>query len=706
MSKGFLFKTQNLIYYIRANHTVENVIAAVLITIVFFLSSFIELRVPDNNIVEGQVSEKDIIAPFSFEVKKDEAQLKAERENNLQDINPVYILSENINYQIIQNLNHLFTNLYSFKKTGKKEQMRNYILNLDYEINYTELNYLFARENLQKVWDYVMIYSDSLLSKGIVEVPIDKIILFENGSRTQSIDTDSFNNVSKASHSVSLAYEDEDIHGFIEYILFLYLKPNIVIDRNKTDEIVNTRKEKLKPVLDVIQKNEIIIRKNTKISHMEFLKYQSMLNSKEYLSWKNRKRMLIIRIVGFGLLVFLLLSAMRYTLSKLHSEVSNKSYLLMLILLVSELILYLLIVNIAGISPYIFPLMFFILLPAVVVSTTSGLVFGLFLLIINLLTFNIDKTLQLYHALIATAGLIYLDRLTVKQTYSTIAWMLMLTGAILILAIGLVVSTPLFRTVNYLIYSEIALIISITGLISTANWAESKLDTVSSNQLISMIDFNHPLLKKLATEAPGTYHHSLVVSNLAERAAEEIGADYLLARVGSYYHDIGKLKNPSMFTENNEHSDRLHSQMGYDESAEFIKEHVSYGIQLGKQYKFPSAILDIIQTHHGTQAIKYFLKMAKESNLETPQSVFYYNGPKPQTKIAAIIMIADIVESKSKVFNEFKAQIVEETIDELIRNKQLLDCDLTFKELGQIRTVMNVVLSSIYRKRKDYKLDE
>ncbi len=706
MSKSLFSRTQSLIYYIRANHAVENTIAAVILTAVFFLSSFIELRIPQSTIVEGQVSDKDIIAPFSFEVKKDEAQLQAERDSKFHNLSPVYVLSESVNYQIIQNLNHLFTNLYSFKETGNKEQMKSYITNLGYEVSYTEINFLFDGNNLQRVWDYVMIKSDSLLASGLLEAPVDDTIIFENDGRTRAVETSEFLKISKAARDLSTAFNNDDIQGFIEYILFLHLEPNIVIDRNKTDELVKTQKQKLKPVLDVIQKNEIIIRKNTKISHLEYLKYQSMINSKEYMNWNNRKKVLIVRILGYGLIVFLLLSALRYMLSKLTLEVSNKSYMLLLILLVSEVLLYLLIVDISGLSSYIFPLIFFILLPAVVISTTTGLVFGAFLLIINLLTFSLDNNLQLYHALIATAALIYLDRLTVKQTYSTLSWMLLITCAIIVMAIGLVVSIPLFRTVNNLIFSEIAIVVSMAGLISLANWTESKLDTVSNNQLISMIDFNHPLLKKLATEAPGTYHHSLVVSNLAERAAEEIGSDYLLARVGSYYHDIGKLKNPSMFTENNEHSDRLHSQMGYDESAEFIKEHVSYGIQLAKQYKLPNAVMDIILTHHGTQAIKYFLKMAQENNLETPHSTFYYNGPKPQSKIAAIIMISDIVESKTKVFNEFKPQIVDETLDSLIKNKQLSDCDLSFKELGQIKEVMNVVLSSIYRKRKDYKLDE
>jgi membrane-associated HD superfamily phosphohydrolase len=129
-------------------------------------------------------------------------------------------------------------------------------------------------------------------------------------------------------------------------------------------------------------------------------------------------------------------------------------------------------------------------------------------------------------------------------------------------------------------------------------------------------------------------------------------------------------------------------------------------MQLAKQSGLPKEIIEIIRDHHGTQAIRYFLKKAQESNQETPQNIFYYNGPKPVSKISVIIMIADIVESKTKVFNEFNPEIVEKTIDELIANKQFAETQLSFRELKQIKEVMNVVLGSIYRKRKDYKLED
>jgi putative nucleotidyltransferase with HDIG domain len=662
--------------------------------------------IPNHDIREGQVSENDIIAPFSFEIIKDDTQLQLEKENLINSIHPVYSLSDEIGYNSINRINEMFTSLYGCIENGNRDSLRNLVIDLGYEITYTEVNHLYNKRRLQTVWDYVMVATDSLQKQGIIENPVDETILFERNGRAETIYTSKFLTVGKAARTIAAKYPDDDIQGFIEYILYINLSPNVVVDQTSTNELVKGKNENISSVLDVVQKNEILIRKNTRISHLDYLKYKSMMNSDEFSHWKQDKRMLFIRVVGFGLLSFLVFSIFRYTLFRLAGVIGNKAYLFYLSLFLAECILYLIFKLFTNVSPYIFPILFFILLPAIVISTKSGLIFGLFLLILNLLTFGISGSVQLYHIFIGMCSIVLIDRSGVKQSYGTLAWTLLVAGFIVILLLGFIHEQSFLQIVNNFIYALIGIAISVTGLISLAGWTESKLDIVSNNQLVSLLDFNHPLLKRLATEAPGTYHHSLVVSNLAERAAEEIGADYLLARVGSYYHDIGKLKTPELFTENNEDSDTLHDAMKCEESAEIIKEHVNYGVLLAKQYNLPNSVVDIIREHHGTQAIKYFLKKAKENKLETPQHSFYYNGPKPLSKISAIIMIADIVESKTKVFNEFKPEIIEKTLDDLIANKQLLDCELSFRELKQVKEVMNIVLGSIYRKRKDYKIEE
>jgi putative nucleotidyltransferase with HDIG domain len=193
------------------------------------------------------------------------------------------------------------------------------------------------------------------------------------------------------------------------------------------------------------------------------------------------------------------------------------------------------------------------------------------------------------------------------------------------------------------------------------------------------------------------------VGNLAERAAEAIGANPLLARVGSYYHDIGKIINTEIFTENNADSAEIHDEMSPDKSASLIKNHVLEGIALAKKYKIPRPVIDVIMQHHG---IRYFYDRAEKMNLSTEAKDYQYPGPRPQSKEAVLVMIADIVESttKAKTITSEKdiEKIIDDTISRLIREGQFDEAPITMKDLSNIKQSMLPVLGSIYRKRLDY----
>ncbi len=227
--------------------------------------------------------------------------------------------------------------------------------------------------------------------------------------------------------------------------------------------------------------------------------------------------------------------------------------------------------------------------------------------------------------------------------------------------------------------------------------------------MLNLLDFNHPLLKKLATIAPGTYHHSLIVGNLAERSAEAIGANALLARVGSYYHDIGKFSSPEIYTENNEDSSDYHSRLKPEQSAEAIRNHVQEGAVLAAKYHLPKEVADIILQHHGTSYIRYFLNAALKNDEVVDPNLFKYPGPLPQTREAAIVMLADVVESTTKAkdpsSDEEIEKIIADTVDRLIRDGQFEEAPITMKDLTTIKQEMTPILESIYRKRLDYPED-
>jgi hypothetical protein len=232
---------------------------------------------------------------------------------------------------------------------------------------------------------------------------------------------------------------------------------------------------------------------------------------------------------------------------------------------------------------------------------------------------------------------------------------------------------------------------------------------VTNISLLELADFNQPLLQRLIMEAPGTYHHSLVVGNLSEAACTAVGANALLARIGAYYHDIGKIEKATYFSENVDLSESKHEELSPTMSKLIIMNHVKEGLELAKKYKLSPVLIDFIQQHHGNSLVYYFYRRALE-NLEEDQQIkeegFRYPGPKPTTKETAIVLLADSVEAATRSLKEATPARIEEVVHKIINNKfidqQLDECDLTLKDLEKISSVFIRILSSIYHSRVTY----
>lgn len=227
--------------------------------------------------------------------------------------------------------------------------------------------------------------------------------------------------------------------------------------------------------------------------------------------------------------------------------------------------------------------------------------------------------------------------------------------------------------------------------------------------LLELLDLNQPLMRELLVEAPGTYHHSIIVGNLAEAAAEAIGVNPLLARVSAYYHDIGKIKMPEYFIENQIASISRHDNLAPRMSSLILLSHVKEGVELAKKHKLPKEIIDIIQQHHGTSVQTFFFQKAKELQdriAPLSEEDFRYPGPKPQSRIAALVLMADAVEAASRVLTDTSPARVSLLVDRIINHcfidGQLDNCDLSFKDLREIRSNFVYLLTSMYHKRINY----
>lgn len=235
---------------------------------------------------------------------------------------------------------------------------------------------------------------------------------------------------------------------------------------------------------------------------------------------------------------------------------------------------------------------------------------------------------------------------------------------------------------------------------------EKVFNLVSDVSLLELSDTNSPLLKELSNKAPGTFHHSMNVANLAESSANEIGGNSMLARVGALYHDIGKMDNPSYFTENQVTGTNPHDKLSSLESVNIILDHVSKGVEIAKKNNLPNRIIDFIRTHHGTSVIHYFYENDLNLNLKPNIEDYKYSGPKPFSKETALVMMCDSVEAATKSLENPDSEkinsFVETIIDKQIENNQFENCSITFKDIKAIKNVIKKKLANIYHIRVEY----
>ncbi len=258
-------------------------------------------------------------------------------------------------------------------------------------------------------------------------------------------------------------------------------------------------------------------------------------------------------------------------------------------------------------------------------------------------------------------------------------------------------------TAGFLGAIAVAMIVS-----ATLPFFEAVFDIATDIKLLELLEPNQPLLKKLVYTSPGTYHHSILIGNLAESAAEAIGENSLLARVGAYYHDVGKIRKPEYFIENQHPRDNKHDRLMPSMSSLIIASHVKDGVEVAREHNLPSVLIDIIHQHHGTSLITYFYMKAKElqPGAKIAEEDYRYPGPRPSTKVAAIVMLSDAVEAASRTLDDPTPQRIQaltsSVITRIFLDDQLSSCDLTLKNLREISKSFNLTLNGMFHHRIDY----
>jgi len=293
-----------------------------------------------------------------------------------------------------------------------------------------------------------------------------------------------------------------------------------------------------------------------------------------------------------------------------------------------------------------------------------------------------------------------------NQTYY---WIARVAGAYIAvsLSVGLALDLPWRDVLSSAGWGVLSAVVAVLLALLILPMAELFTRIETDLTLLEWSDLNRPLMQRLSVEAPGTYAHTMVLANLAEAACRAIGANPLLARVGAYYHDIGKLAKPQYFVENQAKGRNPHDKLKPSTSASIIRNHVREGLELAEQYRLPRVLRAFITEHHGTGSISYFLEKAKERDGTVANTAeFLYPGPIPQSAETAVVMLADGVEAAARVLNEPTPQRVREVVEHIVRQRveqgQLRAAPLTLRQLEVVKDEFTRVLSGMYHNRVDY----
>lgn len=423
--------------------------------------------------------------------------------------------------------------------------------------------------------------------------------------------------------------------------------------------------------------------------------------------------------IGLAMLVSIILFALYYIFNEMENADKKQRYLLIFSIIFITSILLMKLVSIFeefeySEIGYIFPAAMGAMLIKILINERLALFQMVVLSITGTIIFNegitgtLNVTVGIYILTSGLAAILFLQKQNQRSKILQAGLFVSVVNLIIIISM-IFIRNSQYSGLEYGFYLVAAFLSGITSAVLTIGllpFFEAGFGILSTLRMIELSNPNHPLLRKILTEAPGTYHHSVMVANLSEAACEAIGANGLLARVGCYYHDIGKTKRPQFFIENQINMDNPHDKLPALTSKNIIIAHATDGADMLRKHRMPKEIIDIAEQHHGTTLLKFFYHKAKQNGNEVKEEDFRYPGPKPQTKESAVIGIADSVEAAVRSL----AHPTHEQIETLVRNiiadrlqdGQLSECHITLKELDTVAYTLCETLKGIFHSRIEY----
>ncbi len=673
------------------NNRVQRIILFVLVFIIGYLLLVTAITPKQYSLKEGDIPRVDIKAPRDI---VDEKATKEKQDQALEKVGKQYTLKTEVKKEAEANTKALFEKIIELAPTSnsavdEKESEKIIELNKLTGFQLTEAQYKVL----------ISIPKDSLSDLQIKTVNIIDKVYEKNINENDDVTLKSARDV--AVTEIDALNLSNEISNILKPIIQAQIKDNVFFDQEKTEEKIQEAQKNVTKV--TIKQNQIIVKDGEPVTkdQIDILSDLGMLDDENATVYVY---IYLALAVFLAIVLFLQYSYIRSNYKEIFRS-TKKLILISLINLISLIFAR----TIGMISPFLIPIACAPMMLTLLLNYKISIVLSTLNIIIIGALNGFDIQIMLLGIVGSVLGATLLKKMQQRNEllYSTLY--IAIVSAIITLSTGILISS---NVGDVLIKGGITFV---GGLLSgifalgILPFLEGVFNEVTTLKLLELSNPNNALLKKLLMEAPGTYHHSMLVANLAELAAEEVGANSVITRIGCYYHDIGKTERPYFFGENQMGGDNPHDNIAPNLSATIIKSHVKDGLELARKNNLPKVIQDIIAEHHGKTVVKYFYYTMKNNSKnpdEIKQEDYMYEGPIPSSRESGIVMLSDSVEAAVRSIRDSNKDKIKEmvncVIDDKLSSGQLNNCDLTLKDIEKIRSCFLTTLNGIYHQRIEY----
>ncbi|PRX55376.1 HD family phosphohydrolase [Flagellimonas meridianipacifica] len=549
---------------------------------------------------------------------------------------------------------------------------------------------------------------DSIYKYGILQdMPMADAVFIIKNNEAITVSASNLTNLSDARQKIQQIVRGSNTRNIpLATLIGRVLEPNVFFNKSLTEKALEEEMSQISFTRGEVSEGRLIIAKGEVVEDENLKVLNSLKQEYESELWRGDNFLYIL--LGYAILVALVLMMLFLFIKQYRSEVfknNNKLTFIFVNILLMVLATTLMVKNQEN-YVYVVPLC---ILPLILKNFFDARL-GLFVhvLTVLILGFVVPNSFE-YMFLQIIAGIVTI--LTGSELYRRANLFISVGQITLIYIIGYfafhIIHEGNLEGIEWTLFGIFVLNGLLTLFAQPLIYIYEKIfGLVSDVSLLELSDTNSKLLKELSNKAPGTFHHSLQVANLAEAAANEIKANSMLTRVGALYHDIGKMNNPAYFTENQTTNINPHDDLPPKESAKIIIDHVIEGIEIARKNNLPDRVIDFLRTHHGTTTVFYFLRKQQENEPDTDPQDFKYPGPTPFSKETAILMMADAVEAASKSLKNPTYQVIDDFVEKIVKGQmqadQFVNANITLKEIEVVKKVLKQKLTNIYHLRVEY----